>query len=339
MMSRTEKAPTTLRGERLDMKTRKTAKGTLQITEIGFGGSAIGNLYHAEAEENAIAAVEAAWGGGIRYFDTAPHYGLGLSESRLGRALGSKPRSEYVLSTKVGRLLVPHTTSIADNQEFEVTSHFRREWNFSRDGVLRSIEGSLRRLNTDRIDIVYIHDPDEHWQVALDGAVPTLAQLRSEGAIHAFGVGMSHSGMLARFALETDIDVVMLAGRLTLLDHSAVTDLIPAVRMRDVDIVAAGVFNSGLLAHLWPPIGAKYDYHTAPDHLLQKARRLANLCDLQRTTLPAAAIAFPLRFGEVACCVLGMRNATEVHENLQRYAIGVPPEFWKQYDARKDASD
>jgi D-threo-aldose 1-dehydrogenase len=297
------------------------------LTRIGFGAAAIGNLYTAVSPETAQAAVAAAWEGGIRYFDTAPHYGLGVSEQRLGEALAPYPRNEYVLSSKVGRLLRPSETG-AQDEGFEVRSDLERVWDFSRDGVLRSIEGSLARLGTDRLDIVYLHDPDDHWQAAVEQAAPALAELRDQGVIGAFGAGMNQSAMLTRFVRETSVDLVLVAGRLTLLDPSASVDLLPAARDRNVTIVAAGVFNSGLLALPRPPEDAKYDYAQAPAEILTRANAIADVCEGHGVTLPEAAIAYPLRFPEVSCVLLGMRDPAEVAQNLGAADTAVPAELW-----------
>src|SRR5581483_8642309 len=198
---------------------RKIANTPVELTELGFGASVIGNLYRETPPQVAHAAIEAAWEAGIRYFDTAPHYGLGLSERRLGAALRGRPRDAYVVSSKVGRLLVPNEQPRGlDSEGFAVPDDLRRQWDFSRDGVLRSIEATLERTGLDRLDIVYVHDPDDHWQQAADEAMPALAELRDQGVVGAIGAGMNQSAMLARFLRETAADVAMLAGRYTLLD-------------------------------------------------------------------------------------------------------------------------
>ncbi|MER6378407.1 aldo/keto reductase, partial [Streptomyces mirabilis] len=200
------------------MRLRKIQNTPVAVTELGFGASVIGNLYRVTPADDATAAVDAAWDAGIRYFDTAPHYGLGLSELRLGAALRHRPRDEYVISSKVGRLLVPNEEPHGvDTEGFVVRDDLRRQWDFSRDGVLRSIEDTLERTGLDRLDIVYLHDPDDHWQQAAEEAMPALAELRDQGVIGAIGAGMNQSAMLARFLRETAADIVMLAGRYTLL--------------------------------------------------------------------------------------------------------------------------
>ena len=221
----------------------------LPLTELSLGCAQLGNLYRPIDDGQARATVEAAWAEGIRYFDTAPHYGLGLSERRLGAALSGRARGDYVLSTKVGRLLEPAAShGLMDDGGFAVPADFRRVWDFSRDGVLRSLADSLERLGVDRVDIVYLHDPDDHRDDAFLRAYPALEELRSQGLVKAIGAGMNQSAMLADFARHTDVDVLMLAGRYTLLEQSALDDLLPVCADRGVAVVAAGVFNSGLLA-------------------------------------------------------------------------------------------
>jgi D-threo-aldose 1-dehydrogenase len=311
---------------------KRTIPGTgVQLSVLGFGAAPIGNLYREVPEKEALDAVAAAWEGGIRYFDTAPHYGLGLSERRLGAALAEHDRNGYVLSTKVGRLLRPNSAPAGrDSEGFDVPDHLTRVRDYSRDGVLRSIEESLERLSTDRIDVVYIHDPDEYWSEALEGAVPALSALRDEGVIGAWGAGMNQAGMLRRFVTETDIDVIMLAGRYTLLEQGAATDLLPACMERDVAVVNVGVFNSGLLSKSRPVAGATYNYESASRELLDRATRLARICESHGTTLPAAALAYPYHHSAVTSVVLGMRTPEQVKQNLDLAAQSVPDGLWDE---------
>jgi D-threo-aldose 1-dehydrogenase len=300
----------------------------LDVGPFAFGGAAIGNLYDAVSDADAAGAVAAALAAGVRYFDTAPHYGLGLSERRLGAALADQRRDEVVLSTKVGRLLVPQPAGAdrRDDEGFDVPAAFRRVRDYSRDGVLRSLEASLARLGTDRIDVVYVHDPDDHYAAALDGALPTLADLRDQGVIRAFGAGMNQSAMLARFVEHTDLDVVMLAGRYTLLDQSAVDDLLPLCSQRGVSVVAAGVFNSGILATDRP--GTHYDYLPAAPELIQRANRIADVCERHGCTLPQVAAWFPLRHPAVATVCVGARSADQVARNAALFDKPVPDAVW-----------
>lgn len=311
------------------MNRRTITNTALALTDLGFGASVIGNLYRPTTDEQAAAAVAAAWDAGIRYFDTAPHYGLGLSERRLGAALRQYPRDEYVVSSKVGRLLVPNENPRGvDSEGFAVPDDLRRQWDFSRDGVLRSIEATLQRTGLDRIDIVYVHDPDDHWQQAAEQAMPALAQLRGEGVIGALGAGMNQSAMLARFLRETPADLVMLAGRYTLLDQSALDDVLPAALEYHKSVVAVGVFNSGLLAHDQPASGMKYDYDDAPAHLVARAQAIAEVCQEHGTTLPAAAIAFPFTHPAVVNVTLGMRSPQQVARNAELHRNHVPEALW-----------
>lgn len=314
---------------------RKITNTSVELTELGFGASVIGNLYRVTPPHDARAAMEAAWDAGIRYFDTAPHYGLGLSERRLGAALRDRPRDAYVVSSKAGRLLVPNEQPHGiDTEGFVVRDDLRRQWDFSRDGVLRSIEATLERTGLDRLDVVYLHDPDDHWRQAAEEAVPALAGLRDQGVIGAIGAGMNQSAMLARFLRETAADLVMLAGRYTLLDQSALDDVLPAARELGKSVVAVGVFNSGLLSSDRPAEGMKYDYQDAPPTLVARARAIAEVCAAHGTTLPAAAIAFPRTHPSVINVTLGMRNPEQVVRNVELHRRHVPDGLWDDLRAR-----
>ncbi|HUG85863.1 MAG TPA: aldo/keto reductase [Euzebya sp.] len=317
------------------MPSRPVGTTGLRLSQLGFGGSMLGNLYQATTDEQGRQAVDAAWQAGVRYFDTAPHYGLGLSERRLGRFLAGRARDDVVISTKVGRVLVPDSSGAArrDDAGFDVPASARRVWDFSRDGILRSLESSLTRLGTDRIDVVYLHDPDDHWRQAVEEGFPALAGLRAEGVVAAIGAGMNQSAMLTRFVRETDMDVVMLAGRYTLLQHGAMHDLLPAALERGVTVVAASVFNSGVLARPRPVPGAKYDYDTAPPPLLDRVHRMAEVCERHGTTLPAAAIHFPLGHPAVASVVIAAKDGEEVRANDRAFRRGVPTPVWEELRA------
>ncbi|MBO0803641.1 MAG: aldo/keto reductase [Nocardiopsaceae bacterium] len=307
---------------------RRLGRSGVAVTEVAFGGAVIGNLYRAIPDADARAAVDAAWDGGIRFFDTAPHYGLGLSERRLGEALAERPREEYVISTKVGRLLVPVDPGFAgrDAGEFDVRASHSRRWDFSADGVRRSLSDSLERLGLDRVDIALIHDPDDFGEQALAEAYPALERLRGEGVVRAIGAGMNQAPMLARFVRETDVDVVLVAGRYTLLDQSASRDLLPLAAERGVSVLAGGVFNSGVLAA--PVDGAAYDYATAPSSLVERAREISGICERFGVPLRAAAARFPLRHPAVASVLIGVRSASEVTDALALWSAGIPDGLW-----------
>jgi D-threo-aldose 1-dehydrogenase len=278
--------------------------------------------------------MDVAWDGGIRYFDTAPHYGLGLAERRLGVALRGRPREDFVVSTKVGRLLVPTPENAhqLDDDGFAVPAAFRREWDFSRDGILRSVEGSLERLGLDRVDILYLHDPDNHWAEASTTGIDALIELRDQGVVSAIGAGMNQSRMLADFVRECDVDIMMLAGRYTLLDQSALDDLLPLALERGVGIVAAGIYNSGLLSRPVVPDDAHYEYGPASAELIARARAIASICNAHGVTLPDAAVQFPLRHPAVSSAVLGARDGAQVEGGLERYEAKIPEALWTELE-------
>ncbi len=306
---------------------RRLGSSQVYVTELSFGGAAIGNLFTPVRDDDARAAIDAAWDGGIRTFDTAPHYGLGLSERRLGAALASRPRDEYVVSTKVGRLLEAAAPPLdRDTEGFAVPGNLVRRLDYSADGVRRSLEASLERLGLDHVDIALIHDPDCHEEQAFREAYPALEKLRAEGIVAAIGVGMNQAQMLTRFVRETDVDVVLIAGRYTLLDKSAADDLLPAAVERGVSVIAGGVFNSGLLAA--PAPGATYDYAAAPDSLLSQALALESACAEYGVPLRAAAARFPLAHPAVASVLIGTRDAAEVDDAIAMRSLDIPAALW-----------
>jgi D-threo-aldose 1-dehydrogenase len=304
----------------------------VRVSTLGFGGAPIGNFQRTVDDATAAATVDAAWDAGVRFFDTAPHYGLGLSERRLGRALAGRPRAGYTICTKVGRVLVPDPAraSARDDRGFEVPATHRRVWDFSADGVRRSLEGSLERLGTDRADVVLLHDPDEHWRAAVEEALPALAELRAQGVAGAIGAGMNQWKMLAGFVREADVDVVLVAGRYTLLDQSALDVLLPLCAERGVSVLAAGVFNTGVLATAQPRPDATFNYIAAPPEIVDRVRRIAAVCARHAVTLPQAALAFPFGHPAVAGVVVGMGSASEVAENAALAGRAVPADLWRE---------
>ncbi|MGH1549816.1 aldo/keto reductase [Leifsonia poae] len=322
------------------LPTRSLRTGTA-LTELGFGAAQLGNLFRETTDEEARDAVTAAWDGGLRYFDTAPHYGLGLSEQRLGRALAARPRDRLALSSKVGRLLVesPGTADRLDDDGFVVPAATRRVWDFSRDGILRSVEQSLARLGTDWLDIAYLHDPDDHWESASTTGIDALVELREQGVVGAIGAGMNQSAMLAEFVRRTDVDVVMVAGRFTLLDGAALGGLLPAAQERGVGVVAAAVYNSGLLSSEQVDPNAHFDYGSAPAEVIERAQRIADVCRAHGVSLPAAAVQYPLRHPAVVSVVTGMRTAAHVRSTLERYRADIPEALWEELDAAGLAPD
>lgn len=314
--------------------TRRLGRTQVRISALGFGAAPLGNLYSPLDDDRARSAVDAAWDAGVRYFDTAPHYGLGLSERRLGEALAYRPRAEFTVSTKVGRLLEPHPAPTGSDLEaggFAVPDTLIRRPDYSRDGVLRSLESSLARMGLDRVDIVYVHDPDDHLDAALDEALPALADLRDQGVVGAIGVGTNHVAPLLRVVAEADADAVMVAGRWTLLDRTA-RPLLEECAGRGVSVVAAAPFNSGLLSRAQPPDDASFDYGPAPAAVLRRARQLAAVCIRNGTVLPHAALRFPLREPVVAGVVAGFRSSQEAVSAARWVGSDLPGTVWAQLD-------
>ncbi|MFJ3895765.1 aldo/keto reductase [Streptomyces sp. NPDC090083] len=278
----------------------------VRVTALGLGTAQLGDLYEAMSQERATAIVDAAWQAGIRYFDTAPHYGLGLAEKRLGHALRSRPRAQYVLSSKVGRLI-----RTGNRGEPE------RSWDFTEAGVRSSVEDSLGRLGLDRLDIALLHDPQERLTDALGTGLPALVRLREEGVVGAIGVGTGDLTALTAFADRAELDTIMIAGRYTLLEQPALTKVIPAARAAGISVLNAGVFNSGMLAQDRPAPDARYEYRAAPGALLARARRLAELAAAAGTTLPRAALAYAARDPLVASVVVGADSAGQILANAR----------------------
>lgn len=310
---------------------------TPELGQLGFGAANLGNLYNAVSDIDALEALEAAWSAGIRYFDTAPHYGLGLSERRLGAFLATKPRGEYTVSTKVGRLLrpVPNTSgSLDEANDFAVPANFERVWNFSERGIRASLDESLVRLGLDRVDTLFLHDPEKYDLDAADReAFPALIGLRDEGLVGAVGVGSMSVEALARAARTPGLDVIMVAGRLTLAEQPALDSVVPDALSRGIEIVAAGVFNSGLLARSEPTSSDRYEYAKVPPGLLLHAQAIASVCNDFGVDLPTAALHYPLQIKPVTTVVVGSARAEQVAQNAQRLTSPVPAELWSALTA------
>jgi D-threo-aldose 1-dehydrogenase len=312
-------------------------RSSVDIGRMGLGCASIGNLFTAITDETALATVDAAWDSGIRYFDTAPHYGLGLSERRLGAALAGKARDGFVVSTKVGRILDQNPSfdgSQRDSEGFDVPAELVRRWDHSAAGVRASIESSLERLNLNRIDLVIIHDPEQNEAAPEQGireAAPELERMRDEGMIGAFGVGTRSTSVLERFVAETSVDAIMLAGRYTLLNHEALTSLLPACQRASVSVIDVGVFNSGILAAPRPIAGAMFEYERADRDLLARVNAIADVCAQFKTTLPKAALSFALGHPTIAAAVIGASAPEQARANSRLLDEPLPPqEFWAE---------
>jgi D-threo-aldose 1-dehydrogenase len=326
------------------LETRKIGRTDLSVTCLGLGGGALGGLYDPVEEDAAVATVHRAYELGIRYFDVAPLYGHGRAEERLGRALRDYDRSSFVLSTKVGVVIEPHAPTGPD-VEVRYADPFLLDgrYDFSRDGVLRSLEASMARLALDRVDIVYIHDPDEadsalppekrsgvdHFDEVMEGAYPALAELRAQGVIGAVGVGLNGTEMLARFARAGDFDAFLLAGRYTLLEQNGLDDLLPLCAERGISIVVGGPFNSGILASGTRSGTPTYNYEAADPATIDRVRAIEDVCDRDGVALPAAALQFPLGHDAVAAVIPGVRDPREVEGNVAGMTAPVPARVWQ----------
>lgn len=300
----------------------------VEVTRIGLGCGPLGNLFTAMSDDDATATVDAAWGAGIRYFDVAPLYGHGLAELRLGRALRQYPRNEFVVSSKVGRRL--RADADFDPGIFRIERGLAPRFDYSRDGVLHSIEESLHRLGLDRLDVALVHDPDHHEQDALDGAFPALVELREQGVLSAIGAGMNQHEMLSRFVAHVDLDCVLLAGRYTLLDRSG-ERLLEVCLARGVGVILGGVFNSGILANA--DAEPTYDYEPAPTGVVERARALRSACERHGVHLPAAAIRFAFDHPAVSTVAVGARSPAEIRADVAWAQTALPPRLRAELDA------
>jgi D-threo-aldose 1-dehydrogenase len=313
------------------------------VTRIGLGGAPLARQRTKTAEKAAQGAIAAAYQAGVRYFDTAPRYGTGLSEQRLGDGLHGLPRDEITISTKVGFRLDPPQPARSGRVSVDVAC------DFSRDAVLRSLEESCARLRMDRIDIALIHDPDyapqdpegdpdratgNHFRAVMEGAYPALHELRAAGTVGAVGLGMNQWQMLLKFARAGEFDCFMLAGRYTLLDQTALAELMPACRERGISVIMASVFNSGILA-AGPSTDATFNYAPPPAEVRERARGLDAVCARHEVTLPAAALQFPLAHPAAAAAAVGAADAGEVHADLAHAAAKIPAAFWREIGQRE----
>jgi D-threo-aldose 1-dehydrogenase len=343
----------------------RLGRTSLQIPRLGFGMAPLGGLYQPVTNESAAEVLDFAWNAGIRYYDVAPLYGYGQSEERLGRMLVTRKRDEFVISTKVGRLMIPLAEVLANpsldrdwqrlgsitgiGSEGETPSEDLNDWyyrgvpdlrpvyDYSYDGVMRSVEDSLRRTGLDRLDILWIHDPDTHWEQAIGGAYPALHKLREQGVVSAIGAGMNQAEMLVRFAREGDFDAFMCAGRYTLLDQPALAELLPLCLEKHIGIVIAGVMNSGLLAN--PSPESHFDYGPAPKEWIDKALKLKAVCDRHDVPLRAAAWQFVYAHPAVTSVVSGVRRVSHLENTFEMIGFPIPAALWDDLRAEKLIAD
>jgi D-threo-aldose 1-dehydrogenase len=342
----------------MDLTERRQLGGSdLEVPILGMGTNPLGGLFEPIPEPEARKTVHAAWDLGIRFFDTAPAYGYGNAERAVGGALADLPRDEFILTSKVGRLLLesgpPEREDVMVLYEgsplYKGVPPVKPYFDFTYDGAMRSLEDSLSRLGMDRLDIVYIHDPDLYYEEALEGAYRALDELRSQGVVGAVGVGMNQWEMLARFARDADFDCFLLAGRYSLLDQSALPELLPLCEEKGISLVVGGVYNSGLLCNPDPrraaevstapeairswAAAATFNYTPATAEWVERAARLKDVCDRHDVPLMAAAIQFPLAHPAVASVLMGPRSIAETEQNVEMFRHPVPDDLWDELKA------
>jgi len=297
----------------------------VMITRLGLGTAALPGLYDVVEKNDALGAIRRTLASGLNFIDTAPMYGHGMSEELLGEALQGIPRDSYVLSTKVGRLLTPEDPSKMADSQWKNISSYRWDFDFSYDAVMRSFEESLKRMKIDRIDVLLIHDPDDHWETAIRGAYPAVRKLREQGVVKAIGAGMNQWEMLKRFAEEGDFDCFLLAGRYTLIDHTSLAEFIPLCERKQISIIIGGPYNSGILAG-----GTTFNYAPASAELLERVQKIRAICDRYGVDIKAAALQFPLAHSVVAATIPGARNSSELDENLKLITSVIPHALWQE---------
>jgi D-threo-aldose 1-dehydrogenase len=319
---------------------RVLGKAGVEVTIMGFGGAPLGNMYQAFSDAQARATVEACYDAGIRYFDTAPYYGFGLSEHRLGEALRGKERDELVLSTKVGRLLRPAEPTTSGHSQFPGSLPFAVVYDYSYDGVLRSVEDSLQRLGTWRIDVLLVHDLDV-WthgseearrarvQEFMAGGYRAMIKLREEGSVQAIGAGINETAACQDLAERGDFDCFLLAGRYTLLEQAPLDELLPLCARRNIALIIGGPYNTGILA-TGAIEGAYFQYSPAPSEIIERVRRIEAVCARHGVRLPTAALQFPLGHPTVATVIPGTRSPAEVAQNVEIFAPEIPADFWAE---------
>ena len=318
----------------MDLNARvRVGRTSLAVPRVGVGTAPLGNMFEAHSDEHADAVLASAVAHGLRYFDTAPLYGHGLAEQRVGRAVARLPRDEVFVSTKVGRLL--RANAPRDETQFYLGEPFYKDvpqvgpvWDFTYDGIMTSVEESYQRTGLDRFDVLLLHDPDDHLDVAGTSAFRALAKLREDGTTRAIGAGANQASTLARLVETCDLDVLLLAGRYTLLDQVAMDELLPLCEQRTISIVVGGVFNSGILID--PAPGARYNYVPADPAVISRAQRIKSVCDRFDVPLPAVALQFPYAHPRVCTVLLGIRSIEELEKDLQWLDVSIPDQLWAE---------
>jgi len=330
-------------------KTTQLGRSGVQLTAMGFGGAPIGNYREPSSDGDSAEMVSHAWELGARFFDTAPLYGHGLSEYRLGYALRAYPRTDYAIATKVGRVVGRSANGTASNDSYVDTPPFEAEYDYSYDGVMRSVEQSMQRMLTDNFDILLIHDCDrrthgedqpEVFKQALNSAYPALETLRDQGVVKAIGFAVNEADICYRALQNTDADCFLLAGRYTLLEQDPLDDLLPACQDRGVGIVLGGVYNSGILA-TGPIETARFNYASAPESVKAKTAEIQRICDRHNVALPAAALQFAFAHPAVSSICIGARNRGQQQKNADLFEASIDPQLWADLRGagllRKDA--
>ena len=309
--------------------TQVTLKSGLQIPEFGIGTSPFGGLFASVSESAVADVISTSMELGLNYFDTAPHYGMGSAEVRLGRNINHLPRSSFVVSTKVGRLIVP--SEKADDPGWEnSTAAVERIFDFSAAGIERSLLESLERLKMESVEMIFIHDPDGAADQAISEAYPVLERLRAEGIVKTIGIGITSNEIPTRFINETDIDVVLIALKYTLLDQSAGAELLPTALRKGVSVIAGGVFNSGILTN--PKAGATFNYEPASPEVLARAQKIEKFFLDRGVSLAQAALQFPMQHPAISAILVGCRSADEVTTNVALYNKEIDSQIWREFD-------
>ncbi len=308
-------------------ETRELGRTGISLTRLGLGGTAVGGLFRENTDDQGASAVSAAYDLGIRYFDTAPFYGAGASERRFGLGLRDVDRSSYVLSTKAGRLLHASAPGEGRPPNFEHSEPFRAEFDFSGDAIRRSVEDSLERMGLDRIDILYVHDPQGHWQQALDESYPAMDRLRSEGTVRAIGAGVNFSEICYLLLRAADFDCFLLAGRYSLMEQHPLAEFFPLCERKGTGIVIGGPYSSGILA-TGATEEAMYQYRPAPPDVREQVDRIEAVCRTYDVPMAAAALQFPLHHPVVASVIPGGRTPDEVRRNIEMMQVEIPASLW-----------